>query len=212
MTAPERTARGWCYGALIALALTSGCSSILPSRETGAKNLYVLETGAVSEPRFAPQGPSIQVSRIRTAPGYGGTAMIYVQQQHRLDHFLHHRWADPPARMLEPLVIGTLEASGIFSAVVSPDARARTDLRLDTEFLRLVRIFDGEQSRVDLSIRASVIDTDRAGVSRSRVIEVTEPVVGPTPYGGVEAANRAVARLLEKLGLFLEGQVQGGRR
>jgi cholesterol transport system auxiliary component len=205
-------AERWWYWALICLVLTSGCSSIIPSREIGPKNVYVLEATAVGKPRFSPQGPSIQVSRIRTAPGYGGTGMVYVEQEHRLDHFLHHRWADTPARMLEPLVIGTLEASGMFSAVVSPDARARTNLRLDTEFLRLVRRFEGGGSRVDLAIRASVVDTDRASLAPSRVIEITEPVVDPTPYGGVEAANRAVARLLEELRVFLEAQVSSGPR
>ena len=205
-------AKRWRYWALICLVLTSGCSSIIPSREIGPKNVYVLEATAVGKPRFSPQGPSIQVSRIRTAPGYGGTGMMYVEHRHRLDHFLHHRWADTPARMLEPLVIGTLEASGIFSAVVSPDARTRTDLRLDTEFLRLVRRFEGDRSRVDLAIRASGVDTRRASLAPSRVIEIAEPGVDPTPYGGVEAANRAVARLLERLQVFLEEQVSRGPR
>ena len=40
---------------------------------------------------------------------------------------------------------------------------------------------------------------------------VSEPITERTPYAGVEAANRAVARLLNELQQFLEAQTRKGK-
>jgi cholesterol transport system auxiliary component len=125
--------------------------------------------------------------------------MAYMEEAHRLDYFAHHRWADSPARMLEPLLIRALESSGLYQAVVQAPTTARFDLRLDTELLRLVQVFEPTESRVELAVRISLLDTEQQRVLVSDVLAETEPATERTPYGGVIAANKAVVRLLEEL-------------
>jgi cholesterol transport system auxiliary component len=58
----------------------------------------------------------------------------------------------------------------------------------------------------------SLVDAATARVVGSRIISVNEPVAERTPYAGVEAANRAVARLLSELQGFLAAQVAAAQR
>jgi cholesterol transport system auxiliary component len=133
--------------------------------------------------------------------------MAYMEEAHRIDYFAHHRWADSPARMLEPLLIHALETSGSFQAVVQAPTTARFDLRLETELLRLVQVFEPTESRVELAVRISLLDTRQQRVLVSDVLAVSEPAAERTPYGGVIAANQAVARLLEELQRILRSSV-----
>jgi len=148
------------------------------------------------------------LSAPRAAPGYAGAGMVYMEEAHRIDYFAHHRWADSPARMLEPLLIHALESSGLFQAVVQAPTTARFDLRLDTELLRLVQVFEPTESRIELEVRISLLDTEQQRVLVSDVLAVTEPATERTPYGGVIAVNKAVVRLLEELQQVLRPAVQ----
>jgi cholesterol transport system auxiliary component len=134
--------------------------------------------------------------------------MAYIEEPHRIDYFANHRWADSPARMLEPNLMRALEASGLFQAVVRAPTTARFDLRLDTEVLRLVQVFEPNESRVEVAVRVCLLDTHQQRVLVSDVLEVTESATERSPYGGVIAANRAVDRLLEELQRVLRPSVE----
>jgi cholesterol transport system auxiliary component len=125
--------------------------------------------------------------------------MAYTEQAHRIEYFASHRWADSPARMLEPLLLRALETSGLFAAVLQTPTTVRFDLRLDTEVLRLVQVFEPTASRVELAVRVSLVDMMKRRVLLSDVLEVSEPASERTPYAGVIAANLAVDELLARL-------------
>ncbi|NNF95957.1 MAG: hypothetical protein HKM94_03395 [Halobacteria archaeon] len=158
--------------------------------------------------QLKPSCPTLLLSSPRAAPGYAGARMAYMEEPHRIDYFAKHRWADSPARMLEPNLMHALEASGLFQAVVRAPTSARFDLRLDTEVLRLVQVFEPTESRVEVAVRISLLDTRQQRVLVSDVLEVTEPAAERTPYSGVIAANRAVDRLLEELQRVLRPSVE----
>jgi cholesterol transport system auxiliary component len=133
------------------------------------------------------------------AAGYTGAGMAYMEEPHRIDYFVRHRWVDCPARMLKPLLMRALETSRLFEGVVSTPTVARFDLQLNTELLRLIQVFESGESRIELSARFSLLDTHQRSLLFNEVVEITEPTTSGTPYAGVVAANRAVARLLEAL-------------
>ena len=101
-----------------------------------------------------------------------------------------------------------LEASGLFQAVVRAPTSARFDLRLDTEVLRLVQVFESSDSHVELAVRISLLDKKQQRVLVSEVLEVTEPTTERSPYGGVKAANQALDRLLQELQQTLRPAVE----
>jgi len=189
--------------AIGAIFVTTACSPIGPPAHSTVTEVYLLEwqpkTVDESTVKLNPACPTLLLSCPRAAPGYTGAGMAYIEEAHRIDYFANHRWADSPARMLEPLFMRALETSGFFQAVVQAPTTARFDLRLDTELLRLVQVFEAAASRIEITVRINLLDTHSQHVLVSEVIEVTEPVSEQTPYGGVIAANQAVARLLETL-------------
>ncbi len=192
-------------GVLLLLSL-GGCALPGLSRGTAPVATYVLEW---TEPAAAPGAtagrPSLSLTPVQAAAGFGGTQLRYVEEPHRLDAYAHHRWAEAPARLLEPLLVRTLEFSGLFGVVAGPTSRVRTDLRLDSELLRLQQVFHDGYSEVELTLRFSLVEVARPHLLATQVIRIREPAPQPDPYGGVLAANRALTRLFVELQGFLAG-------
>lgn len=187
----------------VALPLLGGCAGELFPEPQAPPAVYLLEGGVTQAPRHDPDGPSLGIGAMRSVAGYDGADMLYVEQAHRLQVFAHHRWADSPARMLEPLLVARTEHSGLFSAVSGPGSHARADLRLDSELLYLKQVFDGDGSHIALALRASLMTTRRGRQLASQVFKVEVRANPATPYGGVQAANHAADLLMQEVEDFL---------
>jgi cholesterol transport system auxiliary component len=59
---------------------------------------------------------------------------------------------------------------------------------------------------MQVTLRAQLVDLDTQRVLGSQLFEISEAAPSEDAYGGVQAANRAVARLLEELVAFCIGQ------
>ena len=130
---------------------------------------------------------------------------------HEIEYFARHRWVDSPARMLEPLLIRAATQSGLYRSVTEAGSGARADWRLDSKLLHLQQVCRLNPSELQLALRVSLVEISSARPIASRVLSVSEPITERTPYAGVEAANRAVARLLNELQQFLEAQTRKGK-
>jgi cholesterol transport system auxiliary component len=199
------------YGLLVfaaAAGLLGGCSGLPGSREVVPVRTYTLAWQPATQPTDGSGCHSLLLSSPRSGPGFGSANMVYVIKPHRLDYFANHRWTDSPARLLAPLLLRAVESSGLFVSVAAAPAPIRTDLRLDTEVLALQQIFNGAHSRVQLRLRTELYDLSSQTLVASRIFDIEEPASSNDPYGGVQAANRAVARLMTQLQAFLAAQLQ----
>lgn len=201
---------------LSALLLTA-CT--LPGANLEPDKIYLLEWNgdlAVSPAPNTGQCPALLIISPLSASGFGASRMAYVEQTHRLDYFVSHRWADTPANMLEPLMIRALETSGLFRAVVESPAPIDTELRLETDLLHLQQVFEStpgnevQSSRVELAVRMELYDLKDSQRIANKIFTITEPTPSADPYGGVVAANRAVAGLLRSMVDFLEASFRAG--
>ena len=104
--------------------------------------------------------------------------------------------------MISPLVAQALERSGVFRAVVRAPGQAAAELRLDTELMRLLQDFRAQPSRVELALHAQLVDLRNGRVLAAQDFALSENAPSDDPYGGVVAANRALARLLGELTAF----------
>lgn len=186
--------------------LLGACSLPFARSPAVADKVYLLEWSDPAPAALNPRGPSLWMRPLTAAAGFEDPDMVYVRRPLQLEHYAHHRWADAPARMLEPLLLQALEDSGLFSSVAGPEESVRSDLRLDGKLLYLRQVFSGGDSEMQLALRVSLVDTRRLRLVASRVFSITQPVTGDTPYDAAQAANRAVARLLSALRRWLEGQ------
>ena len=144
----------------------------------------------------------LAISPVRAAPGVESTAIAYVSNEHGLEHFATHRWADTPARMLDPLLIRALDDTDRFRSVVQSRTGVQADLRLDTEIIRLRQSFLTRPGRIELSLRAQLIDIPGKRVLATRYLELEEEVTSNDAAGGVAATNIALGSALKQLAAF----------
>lgn len=180
--------------ALLALAamLASACAG-LQAPPAQPVHVYVLEARPAAASAGAP-APAVSVPRARA--GFDTAQMAYLRRPHELEYFASNRWADAPARMLAPLIAQAAERTGCWRA----RAPGTTELRLDSELVRLLQDFTVRPSRVRLTLRVELIDAGSKRVLAARELDEIEDAPSDDPYGGVLAANRALERLLGRLG------------
>ncbi len=185
------------------LFVLAGCTALQP-RQAESPSIYLLEArvAAVEQPAKAPQDIVLAVSMPRARSGYDTARIAYVRQAHEIDYFTKSRWADTPPRMLAPLVTRALEAHGAFRTVAQSPSSVPADVRLDTELIRLQHDFAQHPSRVEIALRAQLVDLRTRRVSATAEFEETENAPDDDAYGGVIAANRALQRLLVRLADF----------
>ena len=192
-----------------ALLTLSGCSSLLGPSVTPTAVFYSLDGPpgpvanllAVVGPAAATL-PALVVAAPRAAAGFDSQRIMYVREQHKLEYFAHSEWVEPPARLITPLLVGTLQATGAFRAVVLAAGAAAGELRLDTEIIRLQQDFRVRPSRVVFVLRATLVEDRTRRVVGQREFESQVAAASDDPYGGVVAANRAVQAVLNDLARF----------
>lgn len=186
---------------LMASLLLAACGG-LPAPKVTSPNIYVLEAGPAIQAEHAKRDLVIAISVPRALPGFDTPQIAYVQQPHELNYFVTSRWADTPARMLEPLIAQAIVQSESFRAVVQTSGAIPADIRLDTELVRLQQDFKTRPSRVQLTLRAQLVDVRGKRLLAAQQFDEVENADSEDAYGGVTAANRLLQRVLGKLAEF----------
>ncbi len=190
----------------LAIVLSAGCSNLKPEASPTPPSYYSLDApgGTPAPAQRAPRssGYTVIVNTPSAAAGFDSQRILYVRQAHKLEYFAHSEWVDPPARMLAPLIVTALEATGAFRAVVSVPGSASGELRLETEVLMLQQEFLTKPSQVRIGLRAYLVENDTRRVVATRDFEVLRASPSEDPYGGVQAANAAVRAVLQQLAAF----------
>jgi cholesterol transport system auxiliary component len=127
--------------------------------------------------------------------GYETAAMQYMSASHTLGTFSQNAWIGPPANMLYPLLLQSLQASGSFHTVVSDLYSEQADYRLDTQLLTLRQNFLTKPSRLELTAKLTLTALSDNQPLASKIISIQIPCTADTPYGGVLAANQATTAL-----------------
>jgi len=189
--------------------LTAGCTALQPP-QIQSPALYLLDAQPPAASKQPQRDLVLAVNPPSARPGFDTPQIAYVHQAHELDYYAKSRWADTPARMLAPLLAQALEQAGSFRAVVRTTNPLPADLRLDTELIRLQHDFTTRPSRVELVLRAQLYDVKGRKVLAVREFDAAENATSENAYGGVIAANRALARVLGQVAAFCAAE-SGGR-
>jgi cholesterol transport system auxiliary component len=186
---------------LMSTLLLSACSG-LSAQNVASPNIYVLEAGPAIQAAQVKRDLVLAVSVPRALPGFDTPQIAYVQQPYELNYFVTSRWAGTPARMLEPLIAQAIVQTGSFRAVVQTSGAITADVRLDTELVRLQQDFKTRPSRVQLTLRAQLIDMRGKRLLAEQQFDEVENTASEDAYGGVTATNRLLQRVLGKLAGF----------
>ncbi len=184
----------------------SGCSSLLPKPpiNTAYYSLDSIQADseAVSALNTEQNLPTLIINTPKAAAGFDTRHMMYTRSAYRLEYFARNEWLDTPSNMLQPLMVKAIEQTHAFKAVLPKLAAVKTDLRLESELIRLVQNFNTNPSQVLFSLRVTVIDSSTNQVIALRQFDETVSAESDDPIGGVRASNLAVTQALEKLRQF----------
>jgi len=190
------------YFSLLFVAVLAAACSVLPKPTPVTIEQYVLEYAPAAAAVKADDLPLLLVTTPDAHGGYDTRRIAYLQQAYSLRYYTRGRWADTPARMLAPLIADAAQATGQFQAVHKPPGSLSAGLRLDTELVRFHQDFTRQPSAMRITLRAQLIDIRKNNVIATRQFDMTEPADSDDTYGGVVAANRAIAGLLDELTQF----------
>jgi cholesterol transport system auxiliary component len=197
--------RYWLVHAACALLVMTGTGC--PSLRSGSEAVHTYQLsldGSHNEARPAGgNGPVLLVSTPQAEPGFETPRMVYVKRPYELEYFAANQWADAPARMFTPLLVQALSQSGAWRDVVLLPSSVTGDLRLDSYGFALQQEFLQQPSRVRVTSRAQLVDLKQSTIVGMQTFEAIELASSENAYGGVLAANRAVAALLDQMASWL---------
>lgn len=188
---------------VLLVVTAAGCLS--PRTESSEMHTYQLSLDGWSSESHQDDrnGPVLLVSPPQAEPGFETERMVYVTRPYELEYYAVNQWAETPVRMFTPLLVRVLNQSGVWRAVIPLPSSVRGDYRLDSYGFVLQQEFLQQPSRVRLMIRTQLVDLKESTILSTRTFEVVENATSENPYGGVQAANRAVAEVLDQIGSWL---------
>ncbi|HAT1807558.1 TPA: hypothetical protein I8Z23_000056 [Legionella pneumophila] len=157
-------------------------------------NEYQLTAYSTKQLTRKPRPITIQVTVPEAVAGYQTEEMLYMKKPFKLEPFVKNAWTSPPADMLFPLLVQSLQSSGYFYAVTSSPYSEEADYRLDTQLLKLEQNFIKKPSVLEFSAKIVLTHISDNQIIGSRIVSLQIPCSQDTPYGGVIAANQAAFR------------------
>lgn len=184
---------------LILLLLLNSCSPVKIIEPEKFK------LGRLSHKHYAakPSKSTIIIAKPTASAGYKDDDMLYIAKPYQVNSFVKHQWIAPPAEMLKPLLVQSIQNTGLYHAVLASPYGNKADLRLETELLKLQQNFLTHPSQIELVIKATLVNESNNQVIASRQFVSYVKAPSDTPYGGVIAANLAIENILDKMMVFL---------
>ncbi len=184
---------------IASLSLLAACSAV----KSPVEHQYQLTSFSSMRLAKAPNQSTLLVTPTEAVNGYQTEEMIYSTRQYALSNFTKNSWFSPPASMLYPLLIQSLQHSGYFYAVSSGAYISKTDYRLDSQLIEIKQNFIKKPSELDLKIKAVITRVADNQILSSHTF--SQHVVCPheSPYGGVIAANQATQKLTRDIAHFV---------
>ncbi len=178
--------------------LLSACS-VFPPVKTEQTTAYVLNTLPRPVVKKSTRKITLMVMQPATSSVYNTTEMAYTIRPYQIAYFAKSRWAETPAQMVQLLLAQALEETHHFDIIGLSPALGHYDYVLDMQLLQFQQRFFAQTSDVIIRLQVQLIKTATNQVIITKQLVAIEPAPENTPYGGVVAANKAVAKLLAQV-------------
>lgn len=181
-----------------------GCSPV----KVSVSNQYQLSAYSSKSLAKKTMPFTLLVTTPDAAAKYQTEQMLYIKKPYELEAFAKNAWVSPPADMLYPLILQSLQRTNFFQAVTSNAYTLGADYRLDTQLLALDQNFLKKPSAIEFSVKMVLTHVSDNKVLASRIINLQIPCPNDTPYGGVIAANRATQQFTAILVHFVIAHIK----
>ena len=183
-----------------AALLLAGCSLLAPPKSEPAT--AILSKVPDNVPHEAGAESTLLIVRPEASPAYNTTRMAYSEKPYQIAYYRDNQWAATPGEMIAPLLVRTLEQTGMFRAVLSPPETGHPDYALRTEVTELLQDFTASTPMVRLALHVQLLDGAGQAVA-DREISEQEPMRDSNSNAGVNAANDALAKALTEAARFV---------
>jgi ABC-type uncharacterized transport system auxiliary subunit len=179
---------------LAPMALTA-CASLLPAQKYVARTDWPLEPEPPSHAPASANGPVLMVRPISAAPGLDARGVQSIAADGSLTVDYYNLWAVDPAEAVTQALLDWTQASGVFSAVITPGSRLDATLILEGELTELVADPAHNEARAVLTL--VVIKAAGTTLPLAQVrLAGTAPLNGTDPAAEVAAQSAALASVL----------------
>jgi cholesterol transport system auxiliary component len=182
------------------LALTA-CGSLLPQQTYVPRINWPLAPEPPAQNAPNPAGPVLLLRDITAAPGMDQQGVQILQPNGSLNIDYYNLWAVSPADAATQSLLTWLQASGDFSAVVSPGSRLTASLILEGELTELLADLSTNQATAVLTLvvikNSDSISAASLPLAQQRITG-TAPLTGNTPAAEVAAQRAALANALSQ--------------
>jgi len=193
-------------GTVIACALlVGGCLAKQPP----TIDRFVLEVPSVPATAERPVG-ILRVDRVAVSPLYDKSGFVYRTGPSRYVEDYYNQFFVAPGLLVARVAAERLGASGLFTRVLAADERGTSDWILDGEVVELYGDFrEPDAPRAVLAVDYTLLmqKNPRPSVRFSKRYTAVAPAADATGQGVVDAWNRCLADVLERLERDLQDEL-----
>jgi cholesterol transport system auxiliary component len=200
--------------AVFLLAIVFGACSLGPKEISAPRTYFLNPEISWKNPRPPAElnGDSVLlITQPRAQAGFDSARMAYMLRPYEVSYYGYNQWADTPARMLHRVMVEGFDKSGLWGAVLQTPVAVPAQYRLDCDNLVLEQQFFSNPSRVRLALRAQIVKTKSQTILDTRYFEFFEDAVTDDAYGGVQAANYAVTKVITEMAEWLSAVINDAK-
>ena len=173
--------------------LLAGCGAPRPIK------YYIIDATPAPASAASAQVPVVLlVGRITASHLYRDDRLIYGSGPVELGTYEYDRWAEPPADMVQNLLIANLRASGQYRSVSRVASNVRGDYIVRGHLLALYGV-DKPELVARFSLQLELFDPMNRAIVWTQTYTHDEPVQGKTVASIVEAMDRNVRSGMQQL-------------
>lgn len=177
----------------------SACASLLPSQKYTPRISWPLQPPPPANMPPAPGGRVLLVRPITAAPGLEARGLQSLGPDGSLNVDYYNLWAVPPADAVTQALLDWSEASGAFSAVITPGSRLQPDLILEGELTELLADPARSEARAALTLVVIKPGAGAGGAAvplRQALLRAAVPLSGNAPAVLAAAQSEALSQVL----------------
>ncbi len=181
---------------ILAAGITAACGASRPVK------YYVLDTGTAAAP-VPDSSPArfpirLLVGRVTASHLYRDDRLVYGSGPVQLGTYEYERWAEPPAGMIQDMLVRSLQSTGAYRSVSDLRSNARGDYIVRGELNALDEV-EGPVLAARFSFQIELFDPKTNATVWSDSYTHDEPVTGKKVSDVVEALDRNVSAGLAQL-------------
>lgn len=178
---------------IFSLIYLSGCAASRPMK------YYVLDPGPIPAPQGGATYPvSLLVGRVTASHLFRDDRLVFGSGPVQLGTFSYDRWSEPPADMVQDLLVSTLRSTGQYRAVSALGSNVRGDYVVRGHLWDISEV-DKPELMARFSLEVELFDPNTRTTVWSHRYAHDEPAQGKSVKDVIEAMDKNVHAGLQQL-------------